>query len=319
MKTITINSNDAGQRLDKFLSKSFPRLPASLMYKNIRTKNIKKNGKRCHIDDRLLEGDILSLYIDDDLMKLETDRMDFLKSGSTLNIIFEDENIILCDKPPSLVVHESNTELFDTLINRIKRYLYQKGEYDPNNELSFAPSLCNRIDRNTSGIVIAAKNAESLRILNEKIKKRELEKKYILIIHGRIIPRNGTLESFLEKDSDTNFVSVRNKKSNNTKVAITKYHVIEEKADFSLVEAELVTGRTHQIRTQFSHIGHPLVGDTKYGKTFILNGKEYRKQMLCSYFLKFNFQNDAGKLNYLNHKEFKIDKIWFLNDFFDQI
>ena len=170
MKSFTIQKNDAGQRLDKFISKAVPRLPKSLMYKYIRLKRIKLNGKRCDIADKLCEGDVLAMYIGDEFFSAATEN-DFLSVSANIEIVYEDDNILLVNKPCGLVVHEDNSNTMDTLINRIKKYLYQKGEYLPENEASFTPSLCNRLDRNTQGIVICAKTAESLRILNQAVKE----------------------------------------------------------------------------------------------------------------------------------------------------
>ena len=179
MKTVTIGANDAGQRLDKFLTKSFPNLPQSMMYKSIRKKDVKLNGKRCEISTRLNEGDILSLYLKDEFFQKEPKQYDFLKAPDRLDIVYEDENILILDKKPGLIVHPDENYHFDSLIARVHHYLYEKGEYDPEGENSFAPARVNRIDRNTGGIVMAAKNAEALRVMYEKVKARELKKLYL--------------------------------------------------------------------------------------------------------------------------------------------
>ena len=170
MKTVTIEKNDAGQRLDKFLTKSYPNLPQSMLYKAIRKKDIKLGGKRCEISTRLQEGDVLSLYLKDEFLQQQPEQFDFLKAPEKLNILYEDDNILLLDKKPGLIVHPDEHYHFDSLIARVQHYLYTKGEYSPHDENSFAPALVNRIDRNTGGIVMAAKNAEALRILNQKVK-----------------------------------------------------------------------------------------------------------------------------------------------------
>ena len=169
MKSFNITKNDANQRLDKFVQKAAPKLPNGLMYKYIRLKRIKVNGARAQISTRLNVGDVVDMYINDEFFAAIEEKYDFLRAGKKLSIVYEDENILLCDKPEGLIVHPDESEYNDTLIGRIKRYLYEKGEYDPQNENSFTPALANRIDRNTGGIVITAKNAEALRILNEKI------------------------------------------------------------------------------------------------------------------------------------------------------
>ena len=177
MREFTIGKNDAGQRLDRFLSKAMPLLPPALLQKYIRIKRVKCNGGRCQRDQRLQEGDVLSLYINDEFFEQPREDNLFLTLFQPkLDILYEDENILLVDKRPGLVVHADETEKVNTLINHIQAYLYQKREWNPKWENAFAPALCNRIDRNTGGIVIAAKNAEALRILTAKIRDREITK-----------------------------------------------------------------------------------------------------------------------------------------------
>ncbi len=316
MKEFTIKKNDAGQRLDKYLTKSFPLLPQSLMYKYIRSKRIKVNGKRGEISYKLQENDIVTLYINDEFFGSKEPKYDFLSAGKSLKIVYEDENILLCDKPQGLLSHPNECEYNDTAISRIKRYLYEKKEYLPDDEMSFTPALVNRIDRNTAGIIIAAKNAEALRILNEKLKQRELHKLYLCIVIGTPKQKEGILKDYLQKNEKQNKVYVSDKKQTDSKEIATKYKVLSSKNGLSLVEIELLTGRTHQIRAHMSSLGHPLLGDGKYG-TNELNKKfgGYKKQFLCSYKLVFDFTTDAGILNYLNHKEFQVDDVWFKDAF----
>ncbi|MBO5859624.1 MAG: RluA family pseudouridine synthase [Clostridia bacterium] len=316
MKSFSISKNDSGQRLDKFISKAVPNLPQSLMYKYIRMKRIKVNGKRGEISQKLALGDTVDMYINDEFFAPVAEHYDFLHASKHLDIVYEDENILLLDKKVGLLSHPDDTEYNDTLITRIKRYLYEKGEYNPKDENSFTPSLVNRIDRNTGGIVIAAKNAESLRILNQKLKDRELEKYYLCVVHGSIPQKSGTLEGWLIKDEKKNKVTVYPQKRNGAKEIRTKYSVKAENKGLSLVEVELLTGRTHQIRAHFASIGHPLLGDGKYG-TNELNKAHggYKKQFLYSYRLKFTFTTDAGVLNYLNGKDFEVPEVWFKNEF----
>ncbi len=315
MKEFTINKNDSGQRLDKFLQKSVPLLPKSLMYKLIRKKDIKVNRKRCEISTRLEVDDIVSIYLGDEFFEKSSDEKIFLNSPAILNIVYEDENIILTDKKCGLVVHEDNENAIDTLINRAKHYLYEKGEYNPDEENSFSPALCNRIDRNTGGIVIIAKNAESLRILNEKIKAHELEKKYLCITVGVPPKKEDRMIAYLEKNSDTNTVYVTDKKTATNKTIITRYKVLKQNGNFALCEVTLETGRTHQIRAHFAHIGCPLLGDGKYGVNKINRENKIKTQALYSYKLNFDFQTDAGILNYLKNREFSVENVWFFDKF----
>ena len=317
MKEISIKKNDAGQRLDKFITKSF-NIPQSLMYRYIRTKHIKVNGRRSEISYRLQEGDTVTMYIKDELLGEKEQKYDFLRSSKVLNIVYEDENILLADKPQGLIVHPDENEYSDTLITRIQHYLYDKGEYNPRDEHSFAPALVNRIDRNTGGIVIAAKNAEALRILNRKLKDREIDKYYYCLVHGKMPRHSDCLEGYLEKNEDKNKVYISNKASDNNKRIKTKYTVIAECGDMSLLEIELLTGRTHQIRAHMASIGHPLVGDGKYGRLQQDKRLGYKHQALYSYRLIFNFSTDAGILNYLNGREFSVKSVWFAEQFTNQ-
>ena len=317
MKEFTINSNDSGQRLDKFLTKVMKTLPKNLMYKYIRLKRIKLNGKRCEISTRLSDGDVLQLYINDEFFIDNTDnQMDFLKAPEVINIVYEDENILLINKKCGLVVHEDNNKTPDTLINRVKHYLYKNGDFNPANELSFAPALCNRIDRNTSGIVICAKNAETLRILNKKIKNRELHKKYLCVTISKPPKESSTLTAFLEKDEATNTVKITDFKTSNNKTIITKYKILKTSENLALLEVDLITGRTHQIRAHLAYIGCPLLGDGKYGINRINHAYNVKTQALCSYRLEFDFTSDSGILDYLDKQTFEIEDIWFRNKFF---
>lgn len=317
LKSFTIGKNDAGQRMDKFISKSVPALPKSLMYKYIRTKRIKLNSKRVEISTKLNEGDIVEMYINDEFFAPADEKYDFLSASKKLDIVYEDENILLLDKSVGLLSHPDETEYNDTLITRVKRYLYEKGEYDPKDENSFAPALVNRIDRNTGGIVMAAKTAESLRILNQKLKDRELEKYYLCVIHGYMDKKSGTLTGWMIKDESKNKVRVYSHEIEGSKQMKTKYNVISEKSGLSLVEVELLTGRTHQIRATFASIGHPLLGDGKYGTNELNKALGYKKQFLYSYRLVFTFSTDAGALNYLNGKSFSVEDVWFKREFLE--
>ena len=314
MKEFTVNSNDAGQRLDKFVTKTVPKLPQGMMYKAIRNKRIKINGRRGEISTRLAEGDIVQMYINDEFFGTVSEN-EFMNVPSQLVIIYEDENIILIDKKNGMVVHEDNDNTADTVINRLKRYLYEKGEYSPESENSFAPALCNRLDRNTGGIVIAAKNAESLRILNQKIKDREIEKTYLCIVVGKPPKNHDILTAYLEKDSASNTVKVSGRKTPENKTIITEYTVLKSDGKLSLLEVKLHTGRTHQIRAHLAYIGCPLLGDGKYGINRVNREFGIKTQALYSYKLKFDFTSESGCLSYLNGREFRAENVWFMGKF----
>ncbi len=318
MRIIKIKKNDAGQRLDKFLSKAVCGLPASLMYKYIRTKKIKVNRKRAEQNYFLCEGDEIQLFIRDEFFESpEKDTGALSRITPKISVAYEDENIILCNKRPGVLVHEDEGAGDNTLIMHIKAYLYQKGEYDPADEQSFAPALCNRIDRNTGGIVIAAKNAEALRVMNQKIKDDEIRKFYICAVHGNMEKDRETLTGYLKKDAKNNTVKVSDKPLEGYKSIITKYRTLTRHGGNSLLEVELVTGRTHQIRAHMAHIGHALLGDGKYGINRADREKGYKYQALYSYRLIFDFTDSLGALGYLKGKEVSIraDEIWFLSDF----
>ena len=316
MKEFTISTNDAGQRLDRFLAKAVPLLPASLAQKYIRIKRIKLNGARADRDTRLQAGDVLQLYINDEFFdKPREDNAYLTVATPKLNIVYEDAHILLVDKRPGLPVHpHDGADFGKTLIDHIKAYLYQKKEWLPREENSFVPSLCNRIDRNTGGIVIAAKTAEALRVMNQKIKDRELDKRYLAIVEGTPKVREGSLKGHLFKDAKNNKVFVTDKPQPGSKSCQTNYKVLSSRQGLSLVECELITGRTHQFRAQFAHAGHPLLGDGKYGK---LDKRFDRKiQALYSYKLTFCFTTDSGALEYLNGKSFQVETVDFAEEYF---
>ena len=316
MKEFTVSSNDAGQRLDRFLAKAVPLLPASLAQKYIRIKRIKINGGRAERDTRLQTGDVLQLYINDEFFdKPREDNAYLTVATPKLNIVYEDDHILLVDKRPGLAVHpHDGAEYGRTLIDHIQSYLYLKREWRPREENSFTPALCNRIDRNTGGIVIAAKTAEALRVMNQKIKDRELDKRYLAIVEGTPKPAQGSLKGYLFKDAKKNRVFVTNTPQPGSKSCQTNYKVLASRQGLSLVECELITGRTHQIRAQFAHAGHPLLGDGKHGKLDKRFDRNY--QALYSYKLSFCFTTDAGSLAYLNGKTFQVGKVDFAEEYF---
>ena len=319
MKEIVIKANDAGQRLDKFLTKSFDSLPQSLLYKAIRTKHVKLNGKRTEIAARLCEGDVLTIYLNDDVLTPSKPKYEFLSAPTALDIVYEDENVLLVNKPEGLVVHPDDKEYRDTLIFRIQHYLYEKKEYRPDEENSFKPALVNRIDRNTGGIVIAAKTAVALRILNAKLKAREIDKYYLCLVHGVPKKKEDTLEARLVKDEVNNQVKVLPGKSEAGQLIRTQYRVLATNGQESLLQVRLLTGRTHQIRAHLASIGHPLVGDGKYGVNKADRKRGFVHQALWSYKLTFAFQTDAEELAYLNGCTYQVSDVWFVKERFPGI
>lgn len=316
MKAFTIGNNDAGQRLDRFIAKNVPLLPASLSQKYIRLKRIKVNGGRAQRDTRLQTGDLVEMYVNDEFFDQPKAENAYLTvSAPRLNIVYEDEHVLLCDKRPGLAVHpHDGAEYGRTLIDHIQAYLYAKGEWKPRQENAFAPALCNRIDRNTGGIVIAAKTAEALRIMNEKIKNREIDKRYLAVLHGTMTPAEGVLKGYLFKDAAKNRVYVTREPQKGAKSCETRYRTLASDRALSMVECHLITGRTHQIRAQFAFAGHPLLGDGKYGKAETRYDRKY--QALYAYRLKFTFAADAGVLSYLDGREFQVSHVDFAQEYF---
>ena len=317
MKSFEIGKNDSGVRLDRFVAKAVPLLPPALVQKYIRLKRIKINGRGAKRDDRIQEHDIVEMYVNDEFFEAPREDNAFLKiTDPGLSIVFEDDNIMLLNKPAGVLCHSDGSFDYATLIARVQAYLYKTGEWNPKEEHSFMPALCNRIDRNTSGIVIAAKNAESLRIINEKIKLREIDKYYLTVTVGAPPESRGTLEGWLFKDAVKNQVYVSERQKQGSSFAATEYKTLDKKDRLTLLECRLLTGRTHQIRAQLSNAGCAILGDGKYGSERINRTYGESHQLLCSYRLKFMFKTDAGLLNYLNYRDFKLESIDFVTKYF---
>ncbi len=320
MRELKIGKNDAGQRLDKFITKTLKNFPQSLLYKSIRLKKIKVNRHRAEPAQILVEGDVLQLFLAEEFFGGERERSahSLASIRGVPDILYEDENIILINKRPGISVHEDEAG-GETLVAQMQAYLYRHGEYDPQAEQSFAPALCNRIDRNTAGIVIAAKTAEALRVMDEAIRDRRVHKKYLAVTHGVPTPREATLRGYLLKDEQTRRVRVYDSNPpRGAKEIITKYRVLETRGDLALTEVELLTGRTHQIRAHLAYIGHPLLGDGKYGVNKEDRARGYTYQALCSYYLHFDFAGQNTSLGYLDGRTFTIPRedIYFVKELF---
>ena len=314
MRELVVKKNDANQRLDKFLLKKFKTMPKKMAYMYIRKKCVKVNGKKATPEVMLKENDLLTFYIKDEFFdNIQEENYEFLKAPKNLKIIYEDENIILLDKKPGVIVHQDKSYHFDCLLLRLQHYLYDNGEYNPKEENCFAPALVNRTDRNTGGIVIGAKNAESLRILNQKMKDRELHKFYLCLLINKPKKDNAILSDYLIKNEKTNKVTVLRNEKQGAKKILTKYSVLETNNNLTLCEVELLTGRTHQIRAHMSSIGCPILGDNKYGNKKLNQKYSLSKQCLYSYKLAFDFTTDSGILSYLDKKDFSTNDIWFMD------
>lgn len=302
MKEFVIKKNDSDQRLDKFLQKAMPDLPKSMMYRLIRKKDIKLNGKRCEISARLNEGDVVRVYVKDDVAGTKKHDMTFLNADPELSVAYEDSNIIVVFKPIGLDSHSNGENNADTLINRIKLYLYSKGEYSPDKESSFAPALCSRLDRNTSGLVTAAKTAEALREINEGIRSGNVHKIYHCITVGKPPENEDILTAYHFRDEGRNIVRISSTSKEGYREIRTGYKIIAEKSGFFLLEIKLFTGRTHQIRAHLAHIGCPVLGDGKYGNIAVNKRHRVFRQALCAYKLEFDFP-ESSPLNYLSGLE----------------
>lgn len=312
MKEIFIQENDAEQRLDRFLTKAVPLLPQSLAQKLIRTKKIKINGKRTERNYRLNVGDKVELYIGDEFFsQISAKYAHLVAVRPELSIVYEDENILIIDKKPGVVCQPETSDDTESLVSRVQAYLLKTKNWVPENESSFVPALCNRIDRNTGGIVLAGKNASSLKALNEKIRLGQIGKYYLCIVCGKPEPKEAVLENFIYKDSERNRVTVLNEEVKASKRAVTRYRTIDTKDDISLVECKIMTGRSHQIRSQMASIGCPLMGDRKYGGKYI----DGEWQALYSYKVSFDFS--GGVLDYLSGRTFTVKSVNFAVKYFN--
>lgn len=287
-----ISENDCGIRIDKFLFKATT-APGSLIYKAFRKKDVKVNGKWVREEYILSKNDVVRIFISEEFKARKKVSLCPLEA----EIIYEDENIIVFNKPSNLPCQPDSAHKNGTLSDMLKSYLYEKGEYDFKNENSFSPALCNRIDTNTKGLVIGAKNAASLREMNFLIKTRQVSKYYKCRIEGKLLKSHDAVEAFIIKDEKTNVSRI----ASEGKSISMKYWVTASFENETEIEVLLTTGRSHQIRAYFSSIGYPLVGDKKYG------AKKGGGQMLVSNRIVFNFDEEyTGVLSYLNGKEIKI-------------
>lgn len=320
MKQITVGPEAAGKRVDKWLLKELPRLPMGLMQKYLRLKRVKLNGKPAKGDMRLAAGDVLNLFIEDEFFEKPAEADPFLaRFHWHLDIAYEDENILIVDKKPGLMVHPDRTEQVNTLLTHVQAYLYQKGEWNSKDKSQFPPALCNRIDRFTGGLVIVAKNEAALKAMNEKIKGREVEKMYLCIALGRMPRREGLIDNFIVKPEGSRRVRVTRNPEPGAQRALTGYRVLAEEDGLSLVACRLETGRTHQIRAQFAFLGHPLLGDGQYGdpREGERFGRDY--QALYAWSLAFRFDGDAGVLNGLNGRRVFARYVPFVREYFPDV
>lgn len=308
MREIKIHKNEDNQRFDRFLKKYLDEATLGFIYKMLRKRNIKLNGKKAKPEDIIVEGDIIQLYLSEDTIEKFIGKKKQPKSKLIPNIVYEDKNIILINKPIGLLSHGTGSEYEDNVVDSMISYLIEKGEYVPRIEKTFTPSICNRLDRNTSGLIIGAKNYEALKIINESIRNQHIRKLYKAIVKGRV-NKDFKGESYLIKDERKNKVKVLNHQEIGAKKIITKGKVLKSTSLYSLLEIDLITGRTHQIRAYLSSLGHPLIGDRKYGDPKINNyfksKYELENQWLHAY--RIDFDGLSGNLEYLNGESFQVE------------
>ena len=286
MKEIIVSKKYHEKKLNKVILEELSNINYPMFCKLLRKKDIKVNGKRINKDILVYENDKIDIYLPKELEDVKIE----------LDIVYEDENILVINKPANIEVTGTNS--LTELIN--KQYT----------NCEFKPQPCHRIDRNTTGLVMFAKNEKTLRILLEKFKKHEIEKHYLALIYGIPNKKEERLEAYLFKDQKKSQVYISDTFKKGYQKIITKYTILEKREDnTALLDVEIETGRTHQIRAHLSHIGYPIVGDGKYGKNEINKQFSKKHQMLCSYKLKFNFRTESGILSYLKGKEIELKNI----------
>ena len=309
-----------GRRLTRFLQKTLPAAGMGQIRKFLRLGRVKVDGKRPGEDFVLAAGQRVELYVEDSFFEApEREDPFYSKIRPKLTILQEDAHVMLLDKRPGLVCPPDEGEKVHTLLTYAQAYLYQKGEWKPRAG-GFAPALCNRIDRFTGGIVILAKDEEALRMMDAKIRGREVEKYYLCAVLGRMKHPEGTLRHYLLKEPGQKKTTVLRSPQPGAKEAVTYYRAVDERDELTLCECLLGTGRTHQIRAQFAAIGHPLLGDTQYGSA--KQSERYGRvsgQALCAYRLIFRFETDAGCLNDLNGLTVQVRDVPFVRTYFPDV
>ena len=290
MKKIIVNKKYDGKKLNKFLLDNIPNLTYGLFCNTLRKKDIKINGKRVNKDISVFEGDEVLIYIADSLLDS--------KVSINLNIIFEDDNILIINKPSNIEVTGENS--LTSVVH--KKY----------SDYNFKPMPCHRLDRNTTGLVLFAKNETALNILLDKFKNHEIEKHYLALVYGLPKVQNKRYEAYLFKDNKKSLVYISDVPKKGYVKIITSFSVLERRKDnTSLLDVEIETGKTHQIRAHLAYLGYPIIGDGKYGKNDVNKMFSKKQQMLCSYKLKFAFSSNSGLLDYLNGKEFVLKDVNF--------
>ena len=312
MRQFTVGPEVEDRRLDRWLSATFGRISMAQAQKIIRQEQVRVNGKHPQQAAHVHAGDEIRLYVADEWLEPPEKKPDpfYAPFRWKLDIVYEDANVLLVDKRPGMLCHADESEKVNTLVNHVRAYLYQKGEWT-NEKGAFAPSLCNRIDRFTGGIVLIAKTEEALHILDQKIRDREVTKQYLCIARGHFDRESGLLDGYLTHVGKR--VQVSKSPAPGAQRAQTGYRVLQERDGLALLECELFTGRTHQIRAQLAAAGHPLLGDGQYGRA---REGERQFQALYAYKVTFSFRTDAGCLENLCGKAFEVKRVPFVAEYF---
>lgn len=304
MREFVINENDASQRVDKYIQKTCHNMPKSLMFRLIRQKKIKINRKRCEPNTILNVNDTVQMFISDEFFVEK--KMNIKNTKKLNNIVYEDDNFLILDKEVGVIVHSNEKNEEDTLIQRVIKYLIETNQYDPSKENSFTPAFANRLDQNTGGLIIACKNAKSLRAMNEIIRNQEIEKHYVCIVEGKV--KNGLYQHHYIKDKSQNKALIFNQPKEGSVPVSLKVKTLSNGKKYSLLDIHLITGKSHQIRAQLAFVGHPLIGDVKY------NGSKVMKhQALYAYRLSFN--TSISDFKYLNELEIVKKENFVINKF----
>jgi len=306
LKQIYINKNE--KSLSEFLSSSYPLLRTGTLNKFLRNNKIKVNGKKVPLNTPLVKGDVINLYIDDSYFEKPDKNNAFRFSSKNLEIIYEDDNLLVVNKPAGIPVIDDNWQNYDTLINRVKNY------YHINNQ-SISPALCHRLDTGTSGLVMVAKNEKFLEFMLDMFRDKELEKEYICIVKGIPEKKTAVYSAWLTKNAKQGYVTIsENSKNNLSKPIQTIVTLLESYNDYSLLKIGLITGRTHQIRAHLAYLGMPILGDSRYGINNLNRQLKLKYQTLCSHKISFGTVSHP-EYGYLSGKGFVCHDPWFVDSF----